>query len=47
VTLQQDGSLTGHIYFHHGDDSGFKATPVDVHDKPAQKTKPAGKQRLR
>jgi hypothetical protein len=47
VTLQQDGSLTGHIYFHHGDDSGFKATPVDVHDKPARKTKPAGKQRSR
>ena len=36
VTLQQDGSLTGHIHFHHGDDSGFKATPVDVDDKTRQ-----------
>ena len=24
-----DGSLRGHIYFHPGDDSGFRAEPVD------------------
>lgn len=39
--------MTGHIYFRHGDDSGSNAIPVDVHDKPARKTKPAGKQRSR
>lgn len=26
VALQEDGSLRGYIYFHHGDDSGFSAT---------------------
>jgi hypothetical protein len=25
TTLQDDGSLGGHIYFHLGDDSGFRA----------------------
>ena len=25
VTLEPDGSLRGHIYFHLGDDSGFRA----------------------
>lgn len=25
ATLQDDGSLRGHIYFHLGDDSGFRA----------------------
>ena len=25
VTLEPDGSLRGHIYFHLGDDSGFQA----------------------
>lgn len=37
VKLQKDGSLTGHIYFHHGDDSGFKAIPFDVDEKPTRK----------
>lgn len=40
VTLQQDGSLAGHVYFHHGDDSGFKATPVDLDDKPTRRARP-------
>ena len=31
---------TGHIYFHHGDDSGFKASPVDLDDKPTRKARP-------
>jgi hypothetical protein len=25
VALEADGTLSGHIYFHHGDDSGFRA----------------------
>lgn len=25
VALQEDGSLRGYVYFHHGDDSGFSA----------------------
>jgi hypothetical protein len=29
ATLNDDGSVHGHIYFHHGDDSGFRATRVD------------------
>lgn len=43
VTLQQDGSLTGHIYFHRGDDSGFKATPINLDDKPTRKARPTRK----
>jgi hypothetical protein len=30
ATLQNDGSLYGHIYFHLGDDSGFRAIPVET-----------------
>ncbi|MDA8074638.1 MAG: hypothetical protein M0Z40_05280 [Actinomycetota bacterium] len=26
---EDDGSLRGHVYFHLGDDSGFRAEPVD------------------
>lgn len=26
--VETDGSLVGHIYFHHGDDSGFRAASV-------------------
>jgi hypothetical protein len=29
ASLQDDGSLSGHIYFHLGDDSGFRATRPD------------------
>lgn len=36
--LQKDGSLTGHIYFHNGDDSGFKAIPFQEEEKPAAQT---------
>jgi hypothetical protein len=30
ATLQDDGSLHGQIYFHLGDDSGFRAVPVET-----------------
>jgi hypothetical protein len=30
ATLQDDGSLHGHIYFHLGDDSGFRASRVET-----------------
>lgn len=33
ATLQDDGSLRGHIYFHLGDDSGFLAERVDTTDR--------------
>ncbi len=29
AALDEDGSLRGHIYFHLGDDSGFRAVPAD------------------
>ena len=29
ATLQHDGYLHGHIYFHQGDDSGFRASRLD------------------
>ena len=32
--LLKDGLLTGHIYFHHGDDSGFRAIPYQENDSP-------------
>ena len=28
--LENDGSLSGHIYFHLGDDSGFRAVPAEA-----------------
>lgn len=28
ASLAEDGSLTGRIYFHMGDDSGFRAVPA-------------------
>jgi hypothetical protein len=31
AVLQDDGSLQGHIYFHLGDDSGFRAEPFHRH----------------
>ncbi|HZM57051.1 MAG TPA: hypothetical protein VFC03_18705 [Acidimicrobiales bacterium] len=33
ATLQDDGSLHGHIDFHLGDDSGFRAERVDGADR--------------
>jgi hypothetical protein len=47
VSLQQDGTLTGQIFFHHGDDSGFKATPVDSHDRPTRKARSTKKRSVR
>jgi hypothetical protein len=35
--LLKDGSLTGHIYFHHGEDSGFKAIPFEEGGPPSSK----------
>jgi len=35
VKLEKDGSLSGHIYFHHGDDSGFKAILFDERNRPS------------
>jgi hypothetical protein len=32
--LERDGALTGHIYFHHGEDSAFKATPFTEEPHP-------------
>ena len=29
AALDEDGSLRGHIYFHLGDDSGFRAVPAE------------------
>jgi len=46
VHLQKDGSLTGHIYFHHGDDSGFKAIPFDDAAWPTAKPRPRTKRGL-
>lgn len=31
AALEAEGSLSGHIFFHHGDDSGFRAVRAD-HD---------------
>jgi hypothetical protein len=33
AALQDDGSLRGHIYFHLGDDSGFRAERIDTADR--------------
>ncbi len=34
VSLRKDGSIGGHIYFHHGDHSAFKAVPLRRQDEP-------------
>jgi hypothetical protein len=47
VNLQKDGSLTGQIYFHQGDDSGFKAMPVEGDEPPTAKPSPRTKRGLR
>ena len=44
---QKDGSLTGHIYFHQGDDSGFKAIPFAGDEPPTAKPSPRTKRGLR
>jgi len=45
--LLKDGSLTGHIYFHHGDDSGFKAIPFEENETPPSKASSTTRRRLR
>ena len=47
VMLRQDGSLIGHIYFHHGDDSGFQAMPFEDDKQPIARSSPKTKRRLR
>ncbi|MBI4537411.1 MAG: hypothetical protein HY712_05590 [candidate division NC10 bacterium] len=47
VKLLTDGSLTGHIYFHHGDDSGFKAIPYQEDEKGRSKVSSTTKRGLR
>jgi hypothetical protein len=36
--LDEDGSLRGHIYFHLGDDSGFRAVRAEDAPKPEAET---------
>ena len=47
VKLRTDGSLTGHIYLHQGDDSGFKAIPFEGDEPPTAKPSPRTKRGLR
>lgn len=41
AALDEDGSLRGHIYFHLGDDSGFRA--VRAEDEPALEAETGGR----
>ena len=41
ASLRKDGSLGGHIYFHQGDDSGFKALPFREQEEPRATAGPA------
>jgi hypothetical protein len=43
ASLQKDGSLTGHIYFHRGDASGFTALPFADDAQPTAKASPRPK----
>ncbi len=45
--LEKDGSLSGHIYLHHGDDSGFKAIPFQEQAKPSPVTSANAKRGMR
>ena len=36
VRLEKDGTLSGHIFFHQGDDSGFKAIRAQDDSKMAR-----------
>jgi hypothetical protein len=46
VSLRKDGSLGGHLYFHQGDDSGFRALPFREQDEPRRVSgPPSGKRR--
>lgn len=37
AALEEDGSLRGHIYFHLGDDSGFRAVRAEDAPKPRRR----------
>ncbi|MGH8471901.1 MAG: hypothetical protein ACREVJ_05505 [Gammaproteobacteria bacterium] len=43
VALNPDGTLGGHIYFHHGDDSSFTAIHTEDEMKPHLKDAPKAK----
>lgn len=43
VALNADGTLSGHIYFHHGDDSGFRAIRTEDETKSHMKASPKAK----
>lgn len=45
--LDKDGSLSGRICFHHGDDSGFKAIPFEEQAKPSPGTRAKAKRGIR
>jgi hypothetical protein len=47
VKLLKDGSLTGHIYFHQVEDSGFKAIPSENDETPRSKASTTTKRGLR
>jgi hypothetical protein len=42
AALEEDGSLRGHIYFHLGDDSGFRAVRAEDAPKPEAQSYPRG-----
>src|SRR4029450_568037 len=43
AALEEDGSLRGHIHFHLGDDSGFRATREEEAPKPEGESYPRGR----
>jgi hypothetical protein len=45
--LLKDGSLTGHIYFHQREDSGFKAIPSETDEAPRPRANSTTKRGLR
>ena len=42
AAVEEDGSLRGHIYFHPGDDSGFRAVRAEEAPKPEAESYPRG-----
>ena len=42
AALEEDGSLRGHIYFHLGDDSGFRAVRAEDAPKSEAESDPRG-----
>jgi hypothetical protein len=39
AAIEDNGPLSGHIFFHHGDDSGFMAVRAEDAAKPSAKTR--------